>query len=204
MRSTLEISNKEFLDRVSNKARKYHSSFQIEHFMARRGNVTSWGDYVQVLRELASRRDAQELCQIEIDRLEEMCEGLATYEAREAKIRLRDARISFDQRQREIDKLIEIARPLEEAYGNLSQEEQDELERREWISRLKVTLRLEMIFMGRPSIDTVETVFALGSEDRELLLEELKVSQPPEVLLREIGRLKDGEKHTIPASAILR
>lgn len=163
------------LDRLTADVRKYHSEFQIDNFIISKGNFTEWGMYVQVLRELETRREAQELAEIEIERLESKSRSAkCQFDRREAIVRLRGMRRSYDERAREIRRFMSIARPLANRFVGMSEEDRAEFEQQEWIERIKFRLGVEMALVGRPSGETVEMIVSLPTEDRLRILQSPK------------------------------
>lgn len=178
---------------LSSKARKFHSSFQVENFMVRHSTYSSWGEYNRVLRELSTRRHAQRLGSVEMKRLELTIDNdqADALDREEARIQLDELEASHTQRHEEIVQLLDIARPLDKAYGNLSKVEQNELERKEWIVRLRTKALLEIATMGRVTMDTIETVLCLDGGVRDDLFASFTRPADPKLVLAEISSMRD-------------
>lgn len=176
--------------------RPYHSELQIDHFITGRAGLTTWGMFLQALRELNGRFEGMKslsaerrLADIERRRQERLAsdakDGL---DGEEAEVRAEQAAMRLDSIDRNIrDTWRELQRFYAQAVAlrarlpaELTAEVRDELERERWVALLKRAAALDITATGNVSAGTRDSIWALPMAQRALVLQ--AVSKPGELL----------------------
>lgn len=170
--------------------RLYHSAYQMDHFITSRAGVTTYGMFVQALREMRGRMDGLKelatdhaLTQIELERQERAAKRAKdSLDRREAEVKAGVARARLAGLLRNAS---ETARELQRFYAQasalrarlpaeLTPDVLAGLERERWVEGLKRRAAVELRADGKVSHGTVESVWALPIEERKAVLDELK------------------------------
>lgn len=170
--------------------RLYHSAYQMDNFITSRAGVTTYGMFVQALREMRSRMDGLKelatdhaLTEIELERRERDAKRAKdTLDRREAQIKAGVARARLAGLLRNAS---ETARELQRFYAQasalraqlptqLTPDVLAELERERWVEGLKRRAAVELRADGKVSHGTVESIWALPMRERDLVLAALR------------------------------
>jgi len=176
--------------------RSGHDAVQIDGFILRRSGLTTYGTYIQALRELRSRRDTAltfffevEKLQIRLDELDHEIEtcGENQFQLRRLKLERVEKRATLDlfgpalrDHYREFARFYAHAVTLRGKLGELTDARREQFEREFWLMRLKVRAASEVKTMGHVSGDTVELALSLPTDMRADLLRHigLESSEP--------------------------
>lgn len=166
--------------------RLYHSPFQMDHFITARAGVTTWGMYVQALRELRGRMDGLKqlaadhaLAEIELARQERTAKHAEDdLDRREAEVKAGIARaklagllLNASETARELQRFYAQAEVLRARLpAELTPDVLAELERERWVELLKRRAAVELRADGRVSHGTIESVWALPPDQRAPVL----------------------------------
>ncbi|MGE3316617.1 MAG: hypothetical protein AB7O26_15985 [Planctomycetaceae bacterium] len=166
-----------------------HSRFQIEHFIATRGNWTPWGKLQQARRELRKRRFAEtelkdDIELAEIERTEvgrRWCFRSTTRRRRDLRLRQLDRRIAELKRsrasnQRELREFETIERHCTELVGPVTPERQAALDAETWRTRIRAMAAIDVLTRGGISHATLELICAIPKPERESILREIRAA----------------------------
>lgn len=168
--------------------RPYHSELQIDHFITARAGLTTWGMFVQALRELNSRLEGmkslaseRKLADIERRRHERTVRDVSAddLDREEAGVRVEQAVMRIDSIDRNVrDTWRELERFYAQAVAlrarlpvDLTPQVRDELERDRWVTLLTRTAALDIATSGRLSLGTLDSIWSLPVEERSKVLE---------------------------------
>ncbi len=151
------------LDSLLKDHRRFHSPFQIRHFLIGRAG-TPWGQYQQCLREIHTRRLA--------DREDQKRQNEAWFEDRN------DIGAARDERSIELDIFVKVALELRAQiiaeHGELTPETIDRLDADLWMHRLRISAATDLFRFGSVSSETIELMLSCPIEMRKDLLDEVQ------------------------------
>lgn len=166
--------------------RPYHSELQIDHFITGRAGLTTWGMFLQALRELNGRFEGMKslsaerrLADIERRRQERIASNSQDALAgEEAEVKAEQAVMRLDSIDRNIrDTWRELERFYAQAVAlrarlpaELTPDVRDELERERWVALLKRAAALDIVATGTVSAGTRDSIWALPMDQRKIVL----------------------------------
>jgi hypothetical protein len=156
--------------------RRFHSEYQIDHFVIGKFGETPYSQYCQALRELESREWALKQEVLELQRLEIERKNLDPHsvffevDLAQAEIRRSQLERIIKDRERELGHVFCIARALKKELGEIDYAKRSELEAEAWEEKTKAKAALECASSGYLSPATLEAVASLKSESREMVL----------------------------------
>jgi len=144
---------------------RYHSDFQIDHFIIARSGGTKYGMYKQALRELDKRTRA--LRSLYANKRPDPADEFEAYDADDR------GRVIADT-EREFLRFYAIASALKREIGELTPERRRELDEDMWRHRLKSLAAVELLCEGRVGRNTLEFIMATPKRWRNSLVEEIR------------------------------
>lgn len=152
----------DLIDSLLRDHRRFHSPFQIRHFIIGRAG-TPWGQYQQCLREINARRMAD---------IGDENRSVNTHEEKKDLIATRD------ERSRELDLFVKLAVQLRDEiiaeHGELTPETIEALDRDLWMHRLRMMAAMDLIRIGAVGSETLELALSCPIEMRKELVDEIE------------------------------
>lgn len=155
--------------------RKYHSSFQIDHFIIGKSGGTDYGMYRQAVREIVRRYRTLRSLKVQLDKRTYIPEKVHyTFEQDEQDIEHESLESSFRDTLREFARFFKIAESLKDRLGEITEEKRSALEAEYFYHCLKTEAALDIATTGRVGKGTYRNVCSLPTQMRERLLKEIK------------------------------
>lgn len=145
-----------------------HSMLQVDHFIVGSGGTT-WGQYQQAMREVATRAEALD------QRISALVEA-------EGGVPNRLACLSIEAAIMEFERLCEHVEELSTELGELTPEKVHDLDRELWLWRTLRAAGRDLFIGGRLSPQTGDLLLALPNDLRAIALDHFKSS--PDALIQ--------------------
>lgn len=171
-------------EELLNDYEKYHSAFQIEHFIVgKQGNT--FGRYRQALRELHGRHHNVRDMFLRIEELRLRIAGLERWRwlpwgrglrrNRLARLRmeLAEAEESMSHGKVEYEHFLEIARALKTELGGMPPARRRELEEDYWFARFRKMAAVSLMATGHVDPTLLDSILSLPPARRMRLLDEM-------------------------------
>jgi len=198
---------------------RFHTEFQIEHFIIAGAGVSPYGEWKQIRRELAGRlaglrgfRDSKIENALETERLEKSWRWTRRGRTRRFVMlrKLEESRADMIAAERDTVREIRAFRTrlaeLVDRLGDLTPERRAELESDFWFRKLRASVALEVLSSGRVAKNTLDAVvscppewwphFVAVFQDPSSVLPELTGSEIP---LFAPGSGRGGGNEALPA-----
>ena len=188
------------IKKLLNDHQELHSEFQIENFIIG-SQGDKWAQYKQCLREIKARHEKLESdkMQAEILKMEPKAKRLfwpskmnfakRKIERISRQKQLKSIRDTIEERQRELDCFLKLAKSLKDHIGNVNKERRQQLELESWTAKGRRMAAIDRILTGGISHQTFEFILSLPIESQNSILDKILPNDPERRLL--IESLKD-------------
>lgn len=164
-----------------------HTDFQIDHFIATRGNWTPWGIHRQCLREIKRRELAHleiseqlELLKIDMAELREKQSESKAHDRARNDIRLRQMErgivqleLSLKENQQELERFRHNNEEALEKIGPITNGQARQLEEETWVVRIRAMVAMNLASEGRVNQSTWRLILSLPPRLKEPLMTEI-------------------------------
>jgi ribosomal protein S18 len=182
-----------------------YDTFQLERLVVGRAGGTHYGMYKQALRELNGRIESLKQMYLELEEINvDMTENVKkrsnpktdSYESERCVIRVKKCLLrkdtldrKMDRAIKEINRLYDMAMALKKWVGEITPEKRKHFETELHSYHIKLAMALELFVQGRLSYGSVESLYAMTTEQRIELMDFMRQPETIKEFIKEGGHV---------------